>query len=123
MKLQELRNLIRSEVRKEINESTSKRRLKEDLSSIDYSKVTKAFKEMKKWNFEDADAQEDFINEINKIAKQLGIIDIDLVDEPDVIQYFLERVQEDTVSASTMLRELKSFLQELVDEFSGHTRM
>jgi hypothetical protein len=87
------------------------------LSSIDYSKVTKAFKEMKSMNFEDEFAQEDFINEINKIAKQLGI-DVDLVDEPDIISGFLETVQEDTVSASTMLRELKSFLQEMLDDNS-----
>jgi hypothetical protein len=120
MKLQELRNLIRTEVRKVIRES--KRPLKEAsitkaLSSINYSKVTKAFKEMKSMNFEDEFAQEDFINEINNIVTQLGI-DVDLINEPDIISGFLETVQEDTVSAMTMLRELKSFLREMLADNS-----
>ena len=115
MKLQELKNLIRTEVRKAINESKHSLRENIDLKRVNFSKVTAAFKEMKAWDFEDDDAQEDFISEIDKIAKQLGI-KTDLTDEPDIILSFLETVQDYDISTAEMLRELKSFLQELVND-------
>jgi hypothetical protein len=50
MKLQELKNLIRTEVRKAINESKHSLRENIDLKRVNFSKVTAAFRVSKRWH-------------------------------------------------------------------------
>ena len=81
------------------------------VDTINYTKAIKFFNQMKREYFEDEDAQEDFINEIAVIAKQLGITED--VTNDDIIAGFLEDVQDVDVTAVIMVKMLKKFLSEL----------
>ena len=103
MKKSELRSLIREQVKSILKEAT--------VDTINYTKAIKFFNQMKREYFEDEDAQEDFINEIAVIAKQLGITED--VTNDDIIAGFLEDVQDVDVTAVIMVKMLKKFLSEL----------
>ena len=103
MKKSELRALIKEQVKSILKEAT--------LDTINYTKAIKFFNQMKREYFEDEDAQEDFINEIAVIAKQLGITED--VTNDDIIAGFLEDVQDVDVTAVIMVKMLKKFLSEL----------
>ena len=81
------------------------------IDTINYTKAIKFFNQMKREYFEDEDAQEDFINEIATIAKQLGITED--VTNDDIIAGFLEDVQDVDVTSINMVKMLKNFLKEL----------
>lgn len=103
MKKSELRALIREQVKSILKEAT--------VDTINFTNAIKFFNQMKREYFEDEDAQEDFINEIAVIAKQLGITED--VTNDDIIAGFLEDVQDVDVTAVIMVKMLKKFLSEL----------
>jgi hypothetical protein len=103
MKKSELKALIREQVKAILKEAT--------VDSINFTNAIKFFNQMKREYFEDEDAQEEFINEIAAIAKQLGITED--VTNDDIIAGFLEDVQDVDVTAVIMVKMLKKFLSEL----------
>jgi hypothetical protein len=103
MKITELRALIREQVKAVLKEAT--------VDTINFTNAIKYWKSMKRYDFEDDDSQEDFINEIAAIAKQLGIKED--VTNDDIIAGFLENVQDDELSGNEMVEYLKDFLTDL----------
>ena len=103
MKKSELRSLIREQVKSILKEAT--------IDTINFTNAIKYWKSMRRNDFEDDDSQEDFINEIAVIAKQLGIKED--VTNDDIIAGFLENVQDDELSGNEMVEYLKDFLTDL----------
>ena len=103
MKKSELRSLIREQVKALLKEAT--------VDTINFTNAIKYWKSMKRNDFEDDDSQEDFVNEIANIAKQLGITED--VTNDDIIAGLLEDIQDDELSGMEMVEYLKDFLTDL----------
>lgn len=82
-----------------------------NIADIDFKNSIKFFNQMKRSDFEDGDAQEDLINEIAEIAKQLGIKED--VTNDDIIAGFLDDVQDYSMTPAKMVKLLIQFLTDL----------